>query len=360
MSDAAKQSSLTTHTIVADAVSKLSDNAISSLPNLLNLKRNVRRIRQRSENPLSLPTTRDSIVIDPQYIITARNRIFLHFNSGPIDQRILIFSTKRQLKILENANYIYLVGTFSVVPELYFQLYIIHATYLSHILPVVYILLPGKKQRLYKEMFQQIKNLISNFDPSNIMIDYERATINEIKKQFPSSKLSGCFFHLCQNVYRAAIRFGLKTLYSENEDFAKQIRSLPALALLPVPDVIPIFDEIKAQFSAEGEPVLKYFEEYYIGVKGRLSRPRKATKFDILLWNIRVVNKLQPPKFLEIFTWFKKEQSYVEGEIIQAIAGVRKSRRIHQIRQETRIMNIMNEPTITNFEKVMALAHIIS
>ncbi|CAF4649316.1 unnamed protein product, partial [Rotaria magnacalcarata] len=50
-----------------DAVSKLSDNAISSLPNLRNLKRNVRKIRQRSQNPLSLPTTRDSIVIDPQY-----------------------------------------------------------------------------------------------------------------------------------------------------------------------------------------------------------------------------------------------------------------------------------------------------
>ncbi|CAM4741232.1 unnamed protein product [Rotaria magnacalcarata] len=299
MSDAAKQSSLTIHTIVADAVSKISDNAISSLPNLQNLKRNVRKIRQRSQNPLSLPTTRDSIVIDLQYTITARNRTFLYFDSGSIDQRILIFSAKKQLKILENANYIYIYiyiyiyldGTFSVVPELYFQLYTIHATYLSHIVPVVYILLPGKHDL----------NLIPNFDPPNIMVDYERATINEIKKQFPSSNLSGCFFHLCQNVYHAVIRFGLKILYSENEDFSKQIRSLPALALLPVPDVIPTFDEIKAQFPAE-------------------------------------------------------EQSYVEGEIIQALAGVRKSRRIHQ----TRILNIMNEPTITNFEKVMALAHIIS
>ncbi|CAF2112463.1 unnamed protein product [Rotaria magnacalcarata] len=137
--------SLTTHTIVSDAVSKLSDNAISSLPNLRNLKRNVRKIRQRSQNPLSLPTTRDSIVIDPQYTRTARNRTFLHFASGSIDQRILIVSTKKkQLKILENANYIYLDGTFSVVPELYFQLYTIHATYLSHIVPIVYILLRGK------------------------------------------------------------------------------------------------------------------------------------------------------------------------------------------------------------------------
>ncbi|CAF2112457.1 unnamed protein product [Rotaria magnacalcarata] len=118
------------------------------------------------------------------------------------------------------------------------------------------------------------------------MIEHERATMNEIKKQFPSSNISGCFFNLCQNVYRAVIRFGLKTLYSENEDFAKQICSLPSLALLPVPDVIPTFDEIKMQFPAEGEPMLKYFEDYYKGVKGRLSRPRKAAKCDILLWNV--------------------------------------------------------------------------
>ena len=46
MSNAAKQSRDTTHAIVADAAATLSDNAISSLPNLRNLKRNVQRIRQ--------------------------------------------------------------------------------------------------------------------------------------------------------------------------------------------------------------------------------------------------------------------------------------------------------------------------
>ena len=35
------------------------------------------------------------------------------------------------------------MGTFNVAFDLYFQLYTIHATYLNHILPVVYILLPG-------------------------------------------------------------------------------------------------------------------------------------------------------------------------------------------------------------------------
>ena len=137
-------------------------------------------------------------------------------------------------------------------------------------------------------MLQEIKNLIPNFDPSNVMIDYERTSMNAIKNLFLTANLYGCLFHLCQNIYRAVIRFGLKTLYSENENFAQQIRSLPALTFLSTTNVIPKFDEIKAQLLAESEPVLSFFEENYIGIKTRLSRPRKATKFDISSWNVNI------------------------------------------------------------------------
>ncbi|CAF4652782.1 unnamed protein product [Rotaria socialis] len=328
MNNAAKTTSRSTHDIVADGLSTLSDHAIASLPNLKNLKRTVQRIRQRHQNPLALPKDRTSLVIDPEFMKTNRNRTFLQFDSGSVDQRMLIFSTKKQLRMLENATHIYLDGTFSVVPELYFQLYTIHVEYLHHILPTVYVLLPGKKQCLYREMLRQIKNLLPNFDPPNVMIDFERA------------------------------RF------------------------LPAADVIPTFDEIKDQFPVEGEPVLKYFEENYIGVKSRLSRPRKSPKFDISLWNVnentiqrkhRTNNAVEGwnnrfsslmncnhPNFWKFLKGLKKEQSFVEAQVIQAEAGVRQTRNREQIRREIRILNIINEPTTTNFQKVMALAQILS
>ena len=108
MNTAAKQTVRTTHDIIADGVAKLSDHGITSLPSLQNLKRTVQRIRQKHQNPFSLPTARDSLAIDPLFIKTNRNRTFFKFDSGPIDQRILIFSTNKQLKILQNANYIYI------------------------------------------------------------------------------------------------------------------------------------------------------------------------------------------------------------------------------------------------------------
>ncbi|CAF1296683.1 unnamed protein product [Adineta steineri] len=382
MVHAAKQTINTTHNIVANGVSNLSDRAIASLPNLQNLKRTVQRNRQMHQNPLPLPANRNSFIIDPIFTITNRDRTFLQFDSGPIDQRMLIFSTKNQLKMLKNSSHIYLDGTFDVVPELYFQLYTIHVQYLGHILPAVYVLLPGKKQILYKNMFKELKNLVPDFDPLNVMIDFERASMNAIKNLFPTTVLNGCFFHLCQNVYRSVTRLGLKTLYGENENFAQQMRCLPALAFLPILDIIPTFEQIKAQFPDEGKPVLTYFEENYIGVRSRLSRPRKVPKFDILLWNVNT-NTLQGqhrtnnvvegwnnrfsslmncshPNLWKFLKGLKTEQSYVDAQIIQARAGVRQARKREQIRRETRILNILNETTTTNFEKVLALAQNIS
>ena len=231
-------------------------------------------------------------------------------------------------------------------------------------------------------MLQEIKNLASNFDPPNVMVDFERASMNAIKNLFPTTTLHGCFFHLCQNTYRSITQNGLKTLDDENEKFSQQIRTLPALAFLPVADVIPTFEQIKIQFPAEGEPVLNYFEENYIGVRSHLSRPRKIPKFDIPLWNVNT-NTLQGqhrtnnivegwnnrfsslinchhPNFWKFLRGLTKEQSYVDAQIIQAEAGVRQARRREQIRRETRIFNLLNELTTTNFEKVIALAQNIT
>ncbi|CAF1241238.1 unnamed protein product [Rotaria sp. Silwood1] len=66
------------------------------------------------------------------------------------------------------------------------------------------------------------------------------------------------------------------------------------------------------------------------------------------------------PNIWKFLKGLKKEQCYVDAQIIQAEVGVRQARRREQIRRETRILNLLNEPTTTNFEKVMALAQNIA
>ncbi|CAF1290417.1 unnamed protein product [Didymodactylos carnosus] len=62
-------------------------------------------------------------------------------------------------------------------------------------------------------------------------------------------------------------------------------------------------------------------------------------------------------KFLRLL---KKEQSMVEAELIQAETGVRRPKRLVTERQKKRIMNILDEQSTTNLDKVLALANNIS
>ncbi|CAF5058282.1 unnamed protein product, partial [Rotaria sp. Silwood1] len=221
-----------------------------------------------------------------------------------------------------------------------------------------------------------------NFDPVNVKLDFEQAAIRTIRTKFPHANISGCFFPLCQSVYRAVERFGLKADYSDDPLLAQQIRALPALALLNTDDVIDTFEELKQQFPIQGKPVLQYFEETYIGERNREGRPQKRPQFDVKLWNIhqstlqdghRTNNVVEGwnnrfaslvdcahPNIWKFLKSLKKEQSMVEAELIQAEAGVRRPKRLVTERQQKRILNILNEQSTTNLDKVLALANNIS
>ena len=51
--------------------------------------------------------------------------------------------------------------------------------------PLLFALLPAKNQRIYETLFATIKNLVNNFNPRNIMLDFEQASINALKIEFP-------------------------------------------------------------------------------------------------------------------------------------------------------------------------------
>jgi len=91
-------------------------------------------------------------------------------------------------------------GAFSCAPQIFQQLYTIHAVFYSNVIPSVYNLLPDKKENTYKLMFQALKSLIPNLNPLNIMMDFEKGAMNAVKFEFPNASINGCFFHLSQCV----------------------------------------------------------------------------------------------------------------------------------------------------------------
>mgnify|MGYP002864159244 CR=1 FL=1 len=104
--------------------------------------------------------------------------------------------------MLQTAEHFLVDGTFKVSPEIFYQVFIIHAVYRKHVVPVIYSILRRKNGGTYTRLINEIVNIAPNWSPTSVMMDFEQASINALKKKFPSVSLSGCYFHLRQSIQR--------------------------------------------------------------------------------------------------------------------------------------------------------------
>ncbi|CAF1555068.1 unnamed protein product, partial [Adineta ricciae] len=125
-------------------------------------------------------------------------------------QRILLFASREQLKMLLGADTILMDGTFSTWPRVKINSY-----------------------------------------ADAIMSDFEPALITVIAAEFVGATHSSCYFHFTQAVYRAIQRVGLSTSYNNDNDIKHSCRKLMALALLPEPIIEDTYDELLAAMSIE-------------------------------------------------------------------------------------------------------------
>jgi len=72
-------------------------------------------------------------------------------------------------------------------------------------------------------------------------LDFELAAQNAFHIVWPESEINYCWFHFAQSIWRSVQNFGLVHTYRHNADFRICIRSLIALASLPVNLVRGVF-----------------------------------------------------------------------------------------------------------------------
>ncbi|KAF0985282.1 hypothetical protein HZS_5129 [Henneguya salminicola] len=115
-----------------------------------------------------------------------RNKIFLLYEGLEKDgERFILFATPRQLNIHSRNLYIYFDSSFKSVPEIFYQLFIIHGEYNNVLIPCV---------------FENVE-----ITCQTAMCDFEKASINSFMFCYPSTPLTG-FFSPSANVYGAAFK----------------------------------------------------------------------------------------------------------------------------------------------------------
>src|SRR6218665_2067729 len=271
-------------------------------------------------------------------------------------------------------------GTFAIVPELFLKLYTIHALIGGEVICCIYSLLPNKTSETYQHLFLELKGLIPSAQPSTVMMDYEQAAMNSVAVSFTGVQIQCCFYHLSQSLYRKVQALGFQQRYQEEEDFSISVRMIPALAFVPIHDVVRVFEALQeATSDADILQLLDFFEDTYLGRSRR--RGRASPLFSHEIWSVhnRVVNDLprtnnnvegwnrkmqsavaaHHPNLWRFLTVLRREHSLVNTVIAQRLGGHPSQparKKYHDCTE--RIINIVNEfPNRDPCEYLRSIAH---
>ena len=127
-------------------MANLTLTAAVNLPDLSNLRRNIRH-QWQEQNILPNPPRKEDVPVLPhEYQMTGTSERFLLFDSGVGDiNRMFIFATNGGIDMLSNSSQWFGDGTFKLCPQIFSQLYTNHALVNHEVLPCVFALLPSKK-----------------------------------------------------------------------------------------------------------------------------------------------------------------------------------------------------------------------
>ena len=274
--------------IIAGEVEKLNECALSQIPQLEQLSKNIRRWRQADLNYPATPQTNVGFSIPSEYSRLDTNEIFLQYDSGIEDSsRILIFASDEALRHLKVYKNWAADGTFKCCSSIFFQLYIVHVQMDTLSVPRLFALLSNKSQNTYNRLFAKISELLQDEGPDCMIMDFEKAAHNGFLESFPASNLACCLFHLGQNVYKHIVQEGMKSRYHQDDSFSLKMRSFVALAFLPVDDVVDGYEELVDDDDIP-QSVVSYFENNYIGpLRGRGERRRRLEPpYPLTIWNV--------------------------------------------------------------------------
>ena len=247
-----------------------------------------------------------------------------------------------------------------MAPDVFYQVYTIHGVIENAVIPLVYALLPNKTQDTYEKLFGCLEQF-----GKKVVIDFEAAVRNAIKKMQPDTEIQFCFFHLGQAVWRNVQKLGFSRKYMDDDEFRLNVKKMICLVFVPIDDVIFAFEALRKEDpSEEFQSLSDYFEDTYIGAC-RGNR-RVKPKFDIADWNVfnrvlsgepRTNNALEAwngsfnkfvstkhPALPKLITRFKDEQKNAEINVERLMSGdiIRKQKPKYSIANDKLVQNAKN------------------
>lgn len=194
-----------------------------------------------------------------EYTLTGNGNRFLIHDSGPSEDRFMIFSTTRSLNFMSHCCEWFADGSFSVAPQPFSHVYAIHAIGYHNIITTVIVLMANNQKNSFDRVFDALKFANKNLKPMNLMTNYENSSIISFKNAFPNVLQRGSFFHLCQCLWRQIQKNAeIYDKYINDPEFALYLRTIVCLAFVSTNDIVVYFEAlIKSTFLVQNKDLLK-------------------------------------------------------------------------------------------------------
>ncbi|CAF1356593.1 unnamed protein product [Adineta ricciae] len=267
--------------------------------------------------------------------------------NGEIGQRMVLYATDEQLRLLFDCSHILMDGTFDSCPPHFDQIYSIHGIRNGQNFLCVLALLTGRFAAIYKDLFmiltQHANRLGLHFSPSQITTDFEPAMISAVADEFPNARHIGCYYHFVQSIHRQVQSLGLSNLYRDDINIRSNARKLMALPLVPLNKIERAFEEVVQTAPDPRCTLIRYFRGYWM------------TKMKISMWhvsdlNIRTNNMVEGwnhrfnrcvakyhPNVWHTLDCFKREEVLFEQQVLKMLTGEEKKRDKKTINLQARI-----------------------
>ena len=112
----------------------------------------------------------------------------------------------------------------NAAPKYFEQLYTLHGFKNGNYVPLIYCLLPGKSENVYRVMWSHIIDICSKsgkvISCKNFHVNFEFSVHKVIKEYFPDCVVKCCRFHIGQAWSRKIQSLGLRSEYYYNTHYA--------------------------------------------------------------------------------------------------------------------------------------------
>jgi len=169
------------------------------------------------------------------------------------DGSAVVFASVKQLETLRSATKVYFDATFKVVPATYYQLFTVFVQHVDATFPVIYALMTRKTHSLYVAVFQKIKGLVPDFQPTSAMADFEEASVSAFREVFGNVVVSGCWFHYAQSIVKRLQKVGLKQPYRHDANVQSTVHCLLGLPLLPPADIVDALADVTEAVNSSSQ-----------------------------------------------------------------------------------------------------------